>query len=345
MEFGIFDHIDRGNGPLHLFFEERLKLTEIYDRLDFYAYHVAEHHFTPLGMAASPSVFLSAVAQRTRRLRFGAMVYTLPLYHPLRLAEEICMLDQLSGGRLQIGVGRGISPLETAYYGENPDVEVARKIYAETLQILLSALSQERVSFAGQYRRADNVPMQLAPVQKPHPPLWMGALTLQNAEYAAQHGMNFISLVSPAEMRRLVERFRAVWQGSQGTASDPKMGLSFFIVVADTDSAAQEIAARSYKRWHKSFHYLYHLHGRSPVFGERAAEFAQVQGEGRGIAGSPATVLAFLRSQIGEAGMNYLVGQFMFGDMAFHEALRSVELFAEHVMPALRAEARQTVAA
>ena len=72
-------------------------------------------------MAPSPSVFLAAVAQRTKRLRFGPMVYCLPLYHPLRLAEEICMLDQMSGGRLDLGVGRGISPIETGYYGVDPD--------------------------------------------------------------------------------------------------------------------------------------------------------------------------------------------------------------------------------
>ena len=93
MEFGVFDHLDRGSAPLKEFYESRLKLIEAYDRAGFYAYHVAEHHSTPLGMAPSPTVFLSAVAQRTHRLRFGPLVYALPLHDPLRLAEEICMLD------------------------------------------------------------------------------------------------------------------------------------------------------------------------------------------------------------------------------------------------------------
>ncbi len=118
LEIGIFDHVDRGSAPLRQFYEERLRAVEAFDRLGFYSYHIAEHHFTPLGMAASPGIFLSAVAQRTRRLRFGPMVYCLPLYHPLRLAEEVCMLDQMSGGRLDLGVGRGISPLESRTYGE-----------------------------------------------------------------------------------------------------------------------------------------------------------------------------------------------------------------------------------
>ena len=97
MRFGIFDHLDDSGLPLSQHFEARLKLIEAYDRAGFYGYHLAEHHNTPLGYAPSPSVFLAAVAQRTEQLRFGPMVYLLPLYHPLRLIEEICMLDQMSG--------------------------------------------------------------------------------------------------------------------------------------------------------------------------------------------------------------------------------------------------------
>src|ERR1700752_3015947 len=121
MDFGIFDHLDRSDLPLNEFYEARLKLIEAYDQADFYAYHVAEHHSTPIGMAPSPSVFLAAIAQRTQRLRFGPMVYALPLHHPLRLIEEICMVDQLSGGRLEIGFGRGSSPSEPRYLRDGPE--------------------------------------------------------------------------------------------------------------------------------------------------------------------------------------------------------------------------------
>src|ERR1700736_3546628 len=120
MEFGVFDHLDRDDQALGDYYRARLQIIEAYDPLRFYAYHLAEHHATPLGMAPSPSVFLAAVAQRTRRLRFGPLVYTLSLHHPLRIAEEICMLDQMSGGRMELGVGRGVSPHEVAYYGVDP---------------------------------------------------------------------------------------------------------------------------------------------------------------------------------------------------------------------------------
>src|SRR2546430_10900035 len=116
MKFGVFDHLDASGRPLAGFYEERLSLIEAYDRSGLYAYHCAEHHATPLGMSPSPSVFLAAVAQRTERILLGPLVYTLALYHPLRLAEEICMLDQLSGGRLQLGIGRRISPPQIRAY-------------------------------------------------------------------------------------------------------------------------------------------------------------------------------------------------------------------------------------
>ena len=107
MKFGVFDHLDWNGGDLTLQYEDRLRMIEALDRNGFYAYHVAEHHCTPSGRAPAPSVFLAAVAQRTRRLRFGPLVYALSMHHPLRVFEEVCMLDQMSGGRFELGIGRG----------------------------------------------------------------------------------------------------------------------------------------------------------------------------------------------------------------------------------------------
>jgi alkanesulfonate monooxygenase SsuD/methylene tetrahydromethanopterin reductase-like flavin-dependent oxidoreductase (luciferase family) len=110
--FGLFDWIDRGTAPLHQLYKDRLQLLEAADAAGFFCYHLAEHHATLLGMAPSPALFLTAAAQRTQRIRLGPLVYLLPLYNPLGLIEEVCMLDQLSGGRLELGVGRGVTPYE-----------------------------------------------------------------------------------------------------------------------------------------------------------------------------------------------------------------------------------------
>src|SRR5213594_4312240 len=127
LAFGIFDHVDRGDEPLATLFEQRLRLAQAADAAGFRTYHVAEHHATRLGMAPSPGIFLAAVAQRTRRIRFGPLVYLLPLYTPLRLIEEIAMLDHLSHGRLEVGIGRGVSPFELKYH--KIDHEESREIF------------------------------------------------------------------------------------------------------------------------------------------------------------------------------------------------------------------------
>jgi len=341
MEFGVFDHVDRAASgmSLHQFFEERIQIAQAYERHGFFGYHIAEHHFTPLGMAASPGIFLSSVAQRTKTLRFGPMVYILPFYHPLRLAEEICMLDHLSGGRLELGIGRGISPVEAAYYGESTDFQVSRQIYAETWKIMLDSFSKKKVDVQGTYRQAKDVPIELDTFQKPHPPLWMGVSSVENAETAARAGMNFIAIQPPADMRARVDRYVQTAHQIGGLKPSIKMGMNVFVVVGETDAEAQALAERAYKVWHHSFHYLYHLHGRSPVHGERATTFAEVEQRQLGIAGSPQTVLDYLMPRIAESGSNYLVCQPVFGDMTLAEALHSIELFARRVMPALRASA------
>src|SRR5213082_984855 len=123
MEFGVFDHLDLGDRPHERFYRERLEIVEAYERAGFYSYHVAEHHLTPLGMAPSPSVFLAAVA---------------PLYHPLRLLEEICMLDQMSGGRLEMAFGRRALGAEVRFFDVDPGQ--TEKMHEEAVGFILEGL-------------------------------------------------------------------------------------------------------------------------------------------------------------------------------------------------------------
>jgi alkanesulfonate monooxygenase SsuD/methylene tetrahydromethanopterin reductase-like flavin-dependent oxidoreductase (luciferase family) len=338
LEFGVFDHLDRNDLPLREFYEQRLKIIEAFDRCGFYAYHVAEHHFTPLGMAPSPSVFLSAIAQRTERLRFGTFVYALPVHHPLRVFEEICMLDHLSGGRLEIGFGRGSVPFEISYYGQN--AEERQQIYAERLELILKAFTVRTLDWNGRYDQFKNVPMEFAPLQKPHPPLWYGAHSPDSAERAARKGLNIVTNDMPSNAAKIVARYRQVWREAQGAAPPPKMGLVRFIVVAETDAKALATARRAYLRWRASFTYLSEMNGTVPDSPLNVDSFDTVIGQGQAIAGSPETVRAFLNAQIEETRANYIVGQFCFGDLAFDEMLGSVKLFAARVMPALQAAVR-----
>jgi alkanesulfonate monooxygenase SsuD/methylene tetrahydromethanopterin reductase-like flavin-dependent oxidoreductase (luciferase family) len=261
------------------------------------------------------------------------MVYALPLYHPLRLIEEICMLDQMSGGRLELGFGRGASPIELGFFGQ--EAKNAQAIYTEGLELVIKGMTEKTLSFAGEHFRFDKVPMAIAPFQKPHPPLWYGVHSPDAAERAARKGLHTVSLDGPAETKISADRYRAVWRETRGDAPLPKLGLGRFIVVADTDEAALALARRAYPKWHDSFTFLPRLHG-IPQQHPRPADFDTLMKGGQGFAGAPASVTKWLRAQLDETGTNYVVGQFSFGDLTLEECRRSIGLFVTEVMPELR---------
>jgi alkanesulfonate monooxygenase SsuD/methylene tetrahydromethanopterin reductase-like flavin-dependent oxidoreductase (luciferase family) len=331
LKFGIFDHLDRGGRPITELYDERLRIAELYDRLGFHVYHLAEHHSTPLGMAPSPSVLLSAIAQRTRRLRFGPLVYLLPLYHPLRLAEEIAMLDHLSQGRFEVGIGRGRSPIELALYGQN--MEEAQSVYEETLAVIELAFTGERLNFKGKHFNFENVPIELRPRQLPHPPFWYGVGTPDSAEEYGLRGFNAVTLAKAEPAAVLTKRFYEAT--ARGGFKDRCMGICRFIVVGETDREAEALAARAYPVWHQSFFELFYRYGQKPVQTTWAPSFAEMQASGLAFAGAPATVAKALRAQLELVDANYLVGQFVFGNMTLAESLKSVALFGERVMPEL----------
>src|SRR5579875_3892201 len=193
MRFGIFDHLDDSGLPLDRHFEERLQLIEAYDRAGFYGYHLAEHHNTPLGYAPSPGIFLAAVAQR-----------------PRRLIDEICMLDQLSGGRFLYGVGRGISPVEVGFYGVN--FATGAEQFREAFEVVRIGLTEDELTYHGKFYDFDRVPIVLKPVQKPYPELWYGTSRPDSIPWAAAHGAHIITLRDTAQARQIIEFYKAEWR-------------------------------------------------------------------------------------------------------------------------------------
>jgi alkanesulfonate monooxygenase SsuD/methylene tetrahydromethanopterin reductase-like flavin-dependent oxidoreductase (luciferase family) len=243
VKFGLFEHMDDSGVPLGQQFESRLSLLEACDRYGFYAYHLAEHHGTPLGLAPSPGLFLAAVAQRTKRLRFGPLAYSLPLYHPIRLIEEICMLDQMSGGRLELGVGRGVSPFEVGFYGVNP-TDGSRQ-FPEALRAIKQGLTTDELTFSGEFYNFKNVPMVLKPVQRPYPSLWYGIVAADAAYWAALEKAHIVTLLPPDLARGVIERYRLEWEKfGRSEAELPLMGVSRHVVLADTRAEAVRIAER-----------------------------------------------------------------------------------------------------
>ncbi len=335
MRFGVFDHLDDSGAPLGRHYEDRLKLIEAYDRAGFYGYHLAEHHNTPLGYAPSPGIFLSAVAQRTRHIKFGPMVYLLPLYHPLRLIDEVCMLDQMSGGRFLYGVGRGISPIEVGFYGV--DFATGMEQFREAYDAIKIGLTEDELNYHGKFYDFDHVPIALKPAQKPFPELWYGTSRPDSIPWAAREGAHIVTLRDNQTARAIIELYKSEWKKlGRNVADMPLMGINRHLVVADTEAAARDIARRAYPSWRGNMERLWAKYGVPfPLGASLPQGWDALQDHGHAIAGTPSQVRDYIARQIEEAGATYFVCDFAFGTMSHAEALRSAELFAGEIMPAL----------
>jgi alkanesulfonate monooxygenase SsuD/methylene tetrahydromethanopterin reductase-like flavin-dependent oxidoreductase (luciferase family) len=328
--------MDRANVPLDQFFDDRMKLVEAYDRAGFYGYHVAEHHSTPLGVAPSPGVWLAAIAARTKQLRFGALVYLLPLYHPIKLLEEICMLDQMSHGRVMFGVGRGISPIELRYYGLDPDETPG--MYAEALEVILRGLTSPTLTHKGKYYNYQDVPVEMEPFQRPRPPLWYGLGRPDHVPWCVQHKVNIVGNLGGPGMRAITDRYRDEWLSAGHDPADmPLMGVGRHVVVAETNKEALEVARTGYGKWRESFLKLWKMHNMMPVAHAVFPEtFEEAEAQGRAVAGTPDKVRDFLQTTIDAGGLNYVLCRFAFGDMERDACLNSLDLFTSRVMADLR---------
>ena len=335
MKFGVFDHVDRGDLPLAQHYENRLRLTEVYDREGFYAYHIAEHHSTPLGTAGAPGVLLSAVVQRTKRLRIGTLVYTLPLVNPLRLLEEVCMLDQMSNGRLELGIGRGSSPYELAYFGVT--AEQSSTLYKEGYQVLMQGLQSKVIDFEGQHYRFKNVPVELECIQKPTPPIWYGLSAAAAVPWAAENGINIVCNTAAKNVRPVTDRYREIWAGTPRAAREPHplIAIGRHIVIAETREAALACGKRGFDRWYASLQHLWRVHGNPMTHYPVPEDFFAAVDAGFLLVGTADEVAEALRHEIDTAGVNYVLTRFAFGNLSFEEELRSATLFAGEVMPRL----------
>jgi alkanesulfonate monooxygenase SsuD/methylene tetrahydromethanopterin reductase-like flavin-dependent oxidoreductase (luciferase family) len=335
VQLGIMDHIDADGRPTGQQYEDRLRLTELYDRLGFRAYHLAEHHGTPLGVAPSPNLFLSAVAQRTERLRIGTFVSTLPMYHPVRLVEEIAMLDQLSGGRLEVGMGRGISPVEVGYYGI--DHATTRARFGEFVEIVRRGLTEPVLDFHGEFYDVDAVPMVISPVQRPTPPLWYGIADPEKAAWAAGLGLNVAALLDAASVRPITDRFRQEWAAQGKPASEvPLTAVTRNMVLATTREEAMAIANRAFRPWRANTDHTWQQAGLPSPFEKRTGrDFTEWHDRGGAFAGTPDEALVYLQGQAEQAGIDYVAVDLAFGDTSYAESAQTAELLAKEVAPAL----------
>jgi alkanesulfonate monooxygenase SsuD/methylene tetrahydromethanopterin reductase-like flavin-dependent oxidoreductase (luciferase family) len=340
MKFGIFDYIDQRSEPLAQTYDQRMALLGAAEEAGFYGYHVTEHHATPLSATPSPTVFLAAAARETSRIRLGALLFLLPLYHPLRLLEELLMLDNLSKGRLDIGVGRGVSPFEFSAFGE--DIKESDKVYAETLEIICQGLAHKRLNHDGERYRLSNVPLTMDWAQKPHPPLWYGLRSGPDGSLLpAKLGMNVVTLGNEDRTAQAIARFREAWplhaqeRKQAGSAvTEPMIGMVRGLFIADTDAEAERHARPAYRQWFDNLMWLWRENNSFPTI-PLSRDYDESIRDGSLVVGGPDKVRRALAAQTRRCGQNYLVLKLAFGSLTHAQEMRSLELFRREVMPAL----------
>lgn len=340
MNFGLFDWIEasatRSPGEVYA---HRLALAQAADRLGLHAYLMAEHQGTPLSVDGSPAVMLSAMFQRTKRLRAGALTFCLPWYNAYRFYQEVCMLDQLSAGRLELGVGRGVSPIESRIFGLQ-NIEESREKYRETLDVFFAACSSDVLNFQGKHYRYENTELHVKPVQKPYPPLWFPSSNKDSIDFTARHGYHTALLGKVADAKPLFDRYRELWEKHRNDAgrhnvhvAAPFLAKTQHVVIAERAEEAKRLGEEAHRVWNSHIHHLTRKLGRPDVHNTEAysADSAHPL-----ITGTPAEVTEKLGEFIHATSINYLLCVFSFGDIAPEQALRSLELFAAEVMPRLR---------
>ena len=234
--------------PLPAVYERALKRIDVMERTGYDAVWLAEHHFT--GYSVCPSVHLMAthIAARTHRLRIGTAVTLAAFYHPLRIAEEIAMLDVLSGGRVNWGAGRGFDATEFATFGVEPGESSER--FREAVEVVLAAWQSERLHFSGKYHHFDGVEVLPKPLQQPHPPTWVAATSPDAIAWAASRGYSI--LMDPHsthdEIARKREAYRAALEQHGFAFAGRSLPMARLIAVAPTDAEAEEVARRG-ARW------------------------------------------------------------------------------------------------
>ena len=330
---GIFDWIEASERAPADVYEHKLELATAADRAGFHGFFIAEHHGTPLSIDGSPSALLSAIFQRTRKLRAGALTFCLPWYHPYRFYSEVCMLDQMSHGRLELGVGRGVSPIESRIFNLN-SIDESRERYRETLETFFAACASPTMKVSGV-----EAELHVKPHQRPYPPLWFPSSNKESIEFTARHGYHTAFIGKHSDCKPLFERYRELWAKHRDDpgrhnahVAAPFLAKTQHLVVADTDAEAERLGLKAYETWAGHIHHLTRKLGRPDVFKTTPYDEDSAQ---RLIAGSPRSVLARLQEMLRLTGANYLLGIFSFGDLAPEDAMRSLELFAAEVKPQL----------
>jgi alkanesulfonate monooxygenase SsuD/methylene tetrahydromethanopterin reductase-like flavin-dependent oxidoreductase (luciferase family) len=340
--FGIFDHIEGIPGTdTNRLLRDRLELVKLADEAGFAGFHLAEHHGSDLSMAPNQEIFIAAASQVTETIRLGPMVKLLPLHHPVRVIEDLCVLDQLTGGRIEFVVGSGVAPIEHAWFGS--DWTTRRERFEDSLRIIRNALANDVISSEGSvYYDFPTMPLSTKAVQA-RIPFWYPG----NPAVAGRYGM---SLMWPGPIdRRAYEVYAEAWHEHEGDElrvdgpdDRPRVGATMLVAIAGSRHEALEIARRGMDGLVRRAENV-HTHDRL-IMSEEDCEtalrplrsiLAHMEDAIQAGAGTSEQIAERFAAILEEGLIDHVVLQLPVGDMTYDEPRRTVESFAAEVKPEL----------
>jgi len=321
--FSVTAHSPNQQRSIAQFYDQLLDEIVLAEELGFETFFIAEHHFHEYGIVPSPPVLLGAAAARTSRIGLGVAVSVLPFHHPMAAAEEYALLDQLSKGRLRLGVGSGYLGHEFEGFLIDPAEKRAR--FEEALDILLQAWSGEPVTYHGRHIRVDGARIAVTPLQRPHPPLWTAILRPEAAWHVGQQGRDIMLIpyatsATIADLGQVISEFASGRAGADAPGGDVAVAMHTY-VAGHADKARPE-AEEALDRYVRTRLYA------------RRRSYDELERAGLILFGDPEEVGRRVERLAG-LGVTHLLILVNFGALQAERVRASMERFAKSVMPAL----------
>lgn len=320
--------------PFDVWYQQILEQIALAEELGWECFWFTEHHFLLYGgPEPNPAVIMAAAAARTSRIRLGSAISILPLHHPIQLAEDYAMVDVLSGGRLEYGIGLGNTASDFPVYGIPR--EESRPRFEEAAEVILKAWANERFTHHGTFWHFEDVPVYPRPMQQPHPPIWVAGHSPESLGWAGRHGFNIMTVAHPFPPEHYRPGLAAWRQGLAEAGLKPgerhcKLHLRVWI---DEDAErAREVAEAAIRRYDA-------LSALGPSLGRynpNAYDFEAMLACGRNVYGNPDQCITAIQNAMRHFEFDIFSTTFNFGGIPHEEIKRAMRLFAKEVMPAFR---------
>lgn len=318
--------------PFPVFYQQILDQIQLAEELGWQCFWFTEHHFQVYGgPVPNPAMMMSAAAARTSRIHLGSAISVLPLHHPIQVAEDYAMVDVMSDGRLEFGIGLGNTPGDARIYGT--PWEDRRGRYEEAAKLIVKAWSNERFSHQGEFWQFEDVALFPRPVQAPHPPVWVAGASADGLGWAGRHGFNIMTVAHPFPPERVRPGVDAWREALAEAGHDPathSCKLHVRVWVDEDAERARVVAEAAIRRYER----ISAIALERPQPGE--PDWASMLAVGRNCYGNPDQVIRAIQAAQANFSFDVFSTTFNFGGMKHEEIKRSMRLFAKEVMPAFR---------